>query len=71
MAAEVLPPPSTSVLQQLLQPDTTSGAAMGDITPSRQGSVPSNEVISDEEQDNQRHMEEYQRDKSKRIDKAM
>ncbi|KAF9367150.1 hypothetical protein CPB97_006222, partial [Podila verticillata] len=68
---EALPPPSTSVPQQLPQLEGTSGAAKDDVTPDRQSSAPSNDVIFDEEQDNQRHTEEQQRDKGKGVDKAM
>lgn len=68
---EALSPSSVSVLQQLPQQGITSGAAMEEVTPSRQSSAPSNEVISNEEQDDQRHTEEQQRDKGKGVDKAM
>jgi len=68
---EALLPPSTSVPQQLPQLQVTSGAAKDDVTPDRQSCAPSNEVIFDEEQNNQRHTEEHFRDKGKGIDKAV
>jgi len=63
-ATEALPTPSISVLQQLPQSNTTSGVAIDEVTPGRQDSTPTNEGISDEEQDNQRHTEEQQRNKN-------
>ena len=68
---EALLPPSISVPQQLPQSDTTSGVAIDEVTPGRQDSALTNEVISNKEQDNQRHTEKQQRNNSKGIDKAM